>query len=153
MLQGQTQSVHFFLDPSVLWALTVRKLSETSNDYALCCVINLWNTVVQLLHCLPLSSFQLESTPSPAAHLLLSQSEQGDLVGHHLRLSNFLREFLDPVVKRFTRQTLSTVNRKHPFMNILLIESFCPQKRATKRCSSVVYPSSTVAILIAETSL
>jgi hypothetical protein len=32
-----------------------------------------------------------------------------------------------PVVNRFTRQTLSTANRKHFFMNILRIESFCPQ--------------------------
>jgi hypothetical protein len=39
-----------------------------------------------------------------------------------------LREFLDPVVNRFTRQTLPTINRKHFFMNVLCIESFCPQK-------------------------
>jgi hypothetical protein len=40
----------------------------------------------------------------------------------------------------FTRQTLPTVNRKHFFMNILCIESFCPQKRTTERCSSLVHP-------------
>jgi hypothetical protein len=40
----------------------------------------------------------------------------------------FLRELLDPVVNRFTRQTLPTVNRKHFFMNILCTESFCSQK-------------------------
>jgi hypothetical protein len=39
-----------------------------------------------------------------------------------------LREFLDPVVNRFTRQTLPTANRKHLVMNIPCIESFCPQK-------------------------
>jgi hypothetical protein len=39
-----------------------------------------------------------------------------------------LREFLDPVVKRFTQQTLPIVNRKHFFINILWIESFCLQK-------------------------
>jgi hypothetical protein len=33
-----------------------------------------------------------------------------------------------PIVNRFKRQTLPTVNRKHFFMNILCIESFCPQK-------------------------
>jgi hypothetical protein len=32
------------------------------------------------------------------------------------------------VVDRFTRQTLPTVNRKHLFMNILRIESFCAQQ-------------------------
>jgi hypothetical protein len=38
-----------------------------------------------------------------------------------------LRNVFHPVVNRFTRQTLPTVNRKHFFMNILCIESFCPQ--------------------------
>jgi hypothetical protein len=33
-----------FLDPSVIWAPTVRTLSETSNDHALCCMLNLGNT-------------------------------------------------------------------------------------------------------------
>jgi hypothetical protein len=33
-----------------------------------------------------------------------------------------------PVVNRFTRQTLPTISRKHFFMNILCIESFCSQK-------------------------
>jgi hypothetical protein len=37
------------------------------------------------------------------------------------------REFLGPVVNRFTRQTLPNVNRKHFFMNILCIEFFCSQ--------------------------
>jgi hypothetical protein len=61
--------------------------------------------------------------------------------------------FLDPVVNHFRRQTLPTVKRKHFFMNILYTEPFCPQKRTTKRCSSVVNISSTVAILTTETSL
>jgi hypothetical protein len=50
-----------------------------------------------------------------------------------------LREFLDPVVNRFTRQTLLTVNRKHLFTNMLCIESFCPQKRTTERWWSVLH--------------
>jgi hypothetical protein len=37
-------------------------------------------------------------------------------------------EILDPAVNRFKRQTLSTVNRKHFFMNILCIEYFHPHK-------------------------
>jgi hypothetical protein len=42
------------------------------------------------------------------------------------------REFLDPVVNSFTRQTFPTVNRKHFFMNILLIESFFHKKEAQR---------------------
>jgi hypothetical protein len=64
-------------------------------------------------------------TLSPAARLLLTQSQQGDLVGQHLRISNVL----DPVVNRFTRQTIPTVNRKHFFKNIFCIESIRPQKK------------------------
>jgi hypothetical protein len=55
-------------------------------------------------------------------------------------------------VNRFTRKTLPTVNINYFFMNILCIESFCPQKkRTTERWSSVVH-SSTVGILISVTS-
>jgi hypothetical protein len=61
--------------------------------------------------------------------------------------------FLDPLVKCITRQTLPTINRAHIFMNILCVESFCPQKRATGVCFSVVYFSSMVVILTTETSL
>jgi hypothetical protein len=46
---------------------------------------------------------------------------------YHFRTS--LREFLDPVVKRFTRQTLPTVNRKHFFITILCIESTFKHRR------------------------
>jgi hypothetical protein len=63
------------------------------------------------------------------------------------------RNVYHPVVNRFTRQTLPTINRKHFFMNILCIESFWPQKHTTERRSSVVYSSSKVAILTTETSL
>jgi hypothetical protein len=52
-----------------------------------------------------------------------------------------LREFFDSVVDRITRKTLLTVNRKHFFMNIICIESFCPQeKKRTEFGSSVVHP-------------
>jgi hypothetical protein len=43
-------------------------------------------------------------------------------------------------VNRFTWQTLLTVNRKHFFMNILYIESFCHIKCTIERCSSIVHP-------------
>jgi hypothetical protein len=57
---------------------------------------------------------------------------------------------------RVTSATIKrlTVNRKHFFMNTLSVDSFWPQKkRTTERCPSVVYFSSTVAILITETSV
>jgi hypothetical protein len=44
-----------------------------------------------------------------------------------------LREFLDPVVNRFSWQTLPTVNRKHLFINILCTEYFDPQKKTHNR--------------------
>jgi hypothetical protein len=66
---------------------------------------------------------QCSETRNTEVFWLLSQPLP-HLVGHHLWL---------------TRQTLPTVNRKHFFMNILCIESFCSQKRTTERCSSVVY--------------
>jgi hypothetical protein len=56
-------------------------------------------------------------------------------------------------LNRLTRQTIPTINMKHFFMNILCIESFCPQKRITERCSSVLHSSSTVANLTTKTSL
>jgi hypothetical protein len=44
----------------------------------------------------------------------------------HFRTS--LKECLDPVVNLFRRQNLHTINWKHFLMNILCIESSCPQK-------------------------
>jgi hypothetical protein len=49
-------------------------------------------------------------------------------------------QFHDPVVNYFMWQTLPTINRKHFFMNILCIESFCPQIHTREHYSSVVYP-------------
>jgi hypothetical protein len=106
------------------------------------------DTLVQLLPCLSFSLMSARINFSLAAQLLLSQSQQSDLGRHHLRLSNVLERILNLVVNRFTRQTLHTVNRKHLFVNILCVKSFCPQKRTTELCSSVVYSSNTVVILI-----
>jgi hypothetical protein len=39
---------------------------------------------------------------------------------------------LPPRLNRFTRQKLPTVNRKHFFMNIVRIESFCPPPKKKK---------------------
>jgi hypothetical protein len=46
-----------------------------------------------------------------------------------------LTEFVDPVVNRFKRQTLPTVNRIYFFMNILCIESFCLPPKSAKQNS------------------
>jgi hypothetical protein len=45
-----------------------------------------------------------------------------------------LREFLNPFVNRFTRQTLPTVNRKHFFMNTFALSLF-PQKNAQQNAA------------------
>jgi hypothetical protein len=119
--------INIFLDPSVLWAPTVRTLSETSNDHALCCMLNHGTTVVQLLHCLSLSSCQLQSTLPSAAQLVLSQFNRATSSGIIYDFRKSLREFLDPLLNYFTRQTLPTVNRKH-FINKIWIKSFCLQK-------------------------
>jgi hypothetical protein len=77
----------FFIDPSVLWAPTMCTFSEISNNHASCSMINHVNTLMQLLHCLLSSFCQLKSTLPPATQTLLSQSQQGNLVWHHLQLS------------------------------------------------------------------
>jgi hypothetical protein len=52
-------------------------------------------------------------------------------------------------VNCFKRKTLPTVNRKYFFMNILCIESFFfHRKLTTEHCSSLIYSSNTVSILL-----
>jgi hypothetical protein len=75
-----------------------------------------------------LSSCQLESTLPPTAQLLLRNLNRVTLSSIVCDFRTSFREFVDPVVNCFTQQTLPTVNRKHFFMNIVCIESFCPQK-------------------------
>jgi hypothetical protein len=104
------------------------KLSETSNDDALCSVLNHENNLMQLLHCLSLSSSQLESAVPLAAQFPLCSLNRTTWSGIICDFLTSFREFLDLVVNRFTGQTLPTVNRKHFFRNNLCIESFCPQK-------------------------
>jgi hypothetical protein len=74
-------------------------------------------------------SHRFTSTSKPAAqksfHCYLSHFRTCSGIIYDFRTS--LREILYSVVNRFTRQTLPTVNRKHFFMNILCIESFCSQ--------------------------
>jgi hypothetical protein len=86
-------------------------------------------------------SIYLPSTSKHMSHCFTSASKPAALKSFDCCLSHFracsgiicdlptsLREFLEPVVNRFTRQTLPTINKKHLFMNILCIGSFCTQK-------------------------
>jgi hypothetical protein len=67
---------------------------------------------------------------------------------HHLRLSSVLERISRPSCEPLYAIKIPTVNRKHFFMNILCIKPpFFFLKCTTERCSSVVYYSSTVAIL------
>jgi hypothetical protein len=52
-----------------------------------------------------------------------------------------LREFLDPIVIRFTRQTLPTVNRIISLWISFALSPFAHKGRTTERCSSVAYSS------------
>jgi hypothetical protein len=104
------------------------------------CIIRTWkkhlylnistniDTLVPSLHqCVKIRSIEI--------FLLLSQPLP------HLRFIDFrtsLREFFDPLMNRFTWQTLSTVNRTHLFINIVCVESFCPQKTHNKFCFSSI---------------
>jgi hypothetical protein len=151
MLQGLTHSVHFFSILQFPWAPTVRTVSETSNHLALCRMLNHGNHV----HCLSLSSCQLKSTLPPAAQLLLSQSQQADLVGQHLRLSNVLgriyRLNCEPLyVTNISHRKHETFRYEYPLQRVILPTK---KKGTTERCSSGVHSSSTVAMLTTETRL
>jgi hypothetical protein len=101
-------------------AKTVHALDRSATvtgDHALCCMLNRGNTLVQLLHSLSLSSCQPESTIPPAAQLLLSQSQQGDLVGNHLRLSNVLERISLP-----SCEPLYAANTSHCKQEIFIYE-------------------------------
>jgi hypothetical protein len=54
-------------------------------------------------------------------------------------ISRKFAKFFGLLVNRFTWQTLSTVNRKHFFINILWIESFCPHKNAQQNAALRYY--------------
>jgi hypothetical protein len=107
-------------------------------------MLNHGNTLVQLLHCLSLSSCQLESTLPPAAQLLLSQTQQGNLVGYCLRLSNVLEN-----ISRPNHETLFATNTSHGKQEIFLYKY--PLYRIL--LTTKMHSSSTVAILTIKPSL
>jgi hypothetical protein len=89
-----------------------------------------WEHPVESLHCLSFSSCQLKLTFPLAAQFLLSQSQQRDLVGHHLWLSNSLERISRPSCELLYKTNDSHHKQESFFMNILFIESICPQKNA-----------------------
>jgi hypothetical protein len=102
----------------------VRKLYENSNVHAVC-----------YRH--PVSKNQLFHPMHSSFCRNLNKVTRSGII---CDFRTSFREFLHPAVNRFTRQTLPTMNREKLFMNILCIESSCPQKRrTTERSSSIVY--------------
>jgi hypothetical protein len=60
---------------------------------------------------------------------------------------------LPPICEPFYATNTSHRKQETFLYEYLWIESFCPQKRRTEHCSSVVHSSCTVAVLTTETSL
>jgi hypothetical protein len=85
-------------------------------------MLNHGTTLVQLLHCI--SSNQLFN---PLHSCFLSISK-GDQVRHHLWLSNVLERISRPGCETLYATNTSQRKQERFFMNILSIESFCPQK-------------------------
>jgi hypothetical protein len=112
----------------------VHTLFKTWNSPALWCMLNHGNTLVQLLHCPSLPSCQLESTLPPAAQLLLSQSPQGDLVRHHLWISNVLER-----VSRPSCELLYATNTSHRKQETFLYEYPLPTKNAQQNAALQYY--------------
>jgi hypothetical protein len=88
-------------------------------------MLNHGNTLVQLLHYLSLTSCESDWTLPTAAQLLLSQSQQGNLVGHQLRLSNVLeriyRHNCEPLYATNTsRRKQETFLYEYPLHRVLL---------------------------------
>jgi hypothetical protein len=92
-----------------------------------------------------LSSFQLESTLPPTAHLFLLQSQQGNLVRHHLRLTNIFER-----ISRPSCEPLYMTNAFHhkqetfPFENLLHWVLLPTKKHKTEHFFSVVHSSSSL---------
>jgi hypothetical protein len=81
-----------------------------------------WYTLPELYKFVEISSIEIFWLLSqPLTHLRFNSSSWKK------RLPPW-RQFLDPVVNRFIRQTLPTINRKHFFKNILWNESIAPPK-------------------------
>jgi hypothetical protein len=90
-------------------------------------MLNHGSTLVQLLHCLSLSSCQIESNHPPAAQLPLSQCQQDELVGRHLWLSKVPERKSRTICEPFYATKTSHRKQQTFLYNVLCIESFCPQ--------------------------
>jgi hypothetical protein len=110
------------------WTFSANCIPKLQQNFTVLCRIR----DATVLHYLSLSSCQLESTLPPAAKLLLSQCQQGDLVGHHLRLSNILER-----ISRLSCEPLYATNTSHRKQEtflcyVLCIESFSTTKSYNK---------------------
>jgi hypothetical protein len=154
MLQKQTHSFNSFSLYSSFSSLGTHRVHTFRNVNRSCIMLNHGNTQVQLLLCLLLSSCQLESTLPPAAQLFLSQCQQGDLVGHRLLLSNPSENFSTQLWtalcdKHFPPQT----GNISLWISLNLVPFPHKENAQENAASSLVYTSSTVAILTTETNL
>jgi hypothetical protein len=151
MLQGQTLSVHFARSYSSLGTHCV----HTFNNLKRCFIMlyaKPWEhpSAVGTLSIVILLSARINS--STCCIVFLSQSQQGNLVRHHLRLSNVLERISLPNCEPL--YTTNTSYRKHFFYEYPLHWVLSPTKnRATEFFSSVVHSWSTIAILITVSSL
>jgi hypothetical protein len=122
--------VSFFLDPSVLWAPTVCTFSKSLNDHALCHMLNHWNTLLQLLHCLLLSSCQLFHLLHSCFYCNLNWVTWSGII------CDFQMSLRDSSTQLSTalRDTLPTINRKHFFISFAL-SPFASQKNAKQNAA------------------
>jgi hypothetical protein len=140
MLQEQNHSVNFSRSFSSLCTHRVHNFLNFKRPCIMSCAKS-WEhpSAVATLSIVILLSARINS--SPAAQLLLSQSQQYDLVGNHLRLSNVFKIISLPSCKPIYATDTSIVNRKHFFMNILCIESFCQKRNAQQNAALQRYTS------------
>jgi hypothetical protein len=96
----------------------------------------MWTSQSSCYTVLSLSSCQAESTLLPTAQLLPLQSQHGDLVRHHVRLSNILERISPP-----SCEWLYTIDASHCKQGTLLHEYplhglLFPTEKRTTQCSS-----------------
>jgi hypothetical protein len=139
-LQGQTHAIHSF---------SLLQFSE--HPPRLRCMM-LHASEVATLSVVILLSARINSSIRCSTVVSVAIST-GDLVGHHMRLSNVIER-----ISRPSCEPLYATNTSHRKQETFLYEYpphwvFLPTKSTTQRCSSVVHPSSTVAILTTEASM
>lgn len=119
MLQGQPHWVH----QSVIWLLSMNRLSRISEDNALSLRLSHVNTQKQLLHCLSLIICQFgSSSPSAAQMLVIWIGWPG------WASSAVCAHPWQNVCSQYWTALYNKLWAKHLFVNVLCRKSFCPQK-------------------------